>query len=100
MDSSGVSWSRVRALPFFNMSQIRQLMNGNNPVYGVPRFGNRDFLNTGFDDDDDVDEYDYDKSENMEDESNIRIPTFDELLRRQRPELEGKILTKRNARFS
>jgi len=89
MDSSGVSWSRVRALPFFNMSQIRQLMNGNNPVYGVPRFGNRDFLNTGFDDDDDVDEYDYDKSENMEDESNIRVPTFNELLRRQRPELEG-----------
>merc|ERR1711936_475059 len=89
MDSSGVSWSRVRALPFFNMSQIRQLMNGNNPVYGVPRFGNRDFLNTGFVDDDDVDEYDYDKSENMEDESNIRIPTFNELLRRQRPELEG-----------
>ena len=86
MDSSGVSWSRVRALPFFNMSQIRQLMNGNNPVYGLPRFGNRDFVNTGLDD---LDEYDYDKSENMEDESNIIIPTFDELLRRQRPKPEG-----------
>jgi len=87
MDSSGVSWSRVRALPFFNMSQIRQLMNGNNPVYGLPRFGNRDFVNTGLDD---LDEYDYDKSENMEDESNIIIPTFDELLRRKRPEPEDQ----------
>merc|ERR1711942_301509 len=87
MDSSGVSWSRFRALPFFNMSQIRQLMNGNNPGYGLPRFGNRDFVNTGLDD---LDEYEYDKSENMEDESNIIIPTFDELLRRQRPEPEDQ----------
>ena len=73
----GVSWSRVRALPFFNMSHIRQLMQGT-PVYG---YGNRDFVNRNFDHDED--EYDYDRSENMEDESEIRIPTFDELLRSQ-----------------
>jgi len=77
-----VSWSRVRALPFFNMSHIRQLMQGS-PVYG---YGNRDFLNRNFDNDDDFDsddEFDYDRSENMEDESKIRIPTFNELLRSQ-----------------
>jgi len=73
----GVSWSRVRALPFFNMSHIRQLMQGT-PVYG---YGNRDFVNRNFDNNED--EYDYDRSENMEDESEIRIPTFDELLRSQ-----------------
>ena len=71
----GVSWSRVRALPFFNMSHIRQLMQGN-PVYG---YGNRDFVNRDFvnaDFENNRDDYDYDRSENMEDESKIRIATF------------------------
>jgi len=83
----GVSWSRVRALPFFNMSHIRQLMQGN-PVYG---YGNRDFVNRDFvnaDFENNREDYDYDRSENMEDESNIRIPTFDDLLRRKKPETE------------
>merc|ERR1712126_209533 len=77
----GISWSRVRAMPFFNMSQIRQLMHGSDPVYGLPSFGNRDFVSSGFGDS--LNEYDYDKSENMEDESNIRIPTFNDLLSRR-----------------
>jgi len=83
----GVSWSRVRALPFFNMSHIRQLMQGN-PVYGYGNrdFVNRDFVNTEFENT--LDEYDYDRSENMEDESKIRIPTFDDLMMRKKPEQE------------
>ena len=87
----GVSWSRVRALPFFNMSHIRQLMQGN-PVYG---YGNRDFVNRDFvnaDFDNNREDYDYDRSENMEDESKIRIPTFNDLLRHKEPETEGKSL--------
>eukprot|EP00092_Neocalanus_flemingeri_P021676 GFUD01023513.1.p1 GENE.GFUD01023513.1~~GFUD01023513.1.p1 ORF type:complete len:297 (+),score=83.59 GFUD01023513.1:238-1128(+) len=74
-----VSWSRVRALPFFNMnmSHIRQMMEGR-PVYG---YGNRDFVNRNYDNTED--EYDFDRSENREDESNIRIPSFNELLRSQ-----------------
>jgi len=68
-------------MPFFNMSQIRQLMHGSDPVYGLPSFGNRDFVSSGFGDS--LNEYDYDKSENMEDESNIRIPTFNDLLSRR-----------------
>jgi len=77
-----VSWSRVRGLPFFNMSHIRQLMQGS-PVYG---YGNRDFVNRNSENGDDFDsddEFDYDRSENMEDESKIIIPTFNELLRSQ-----------------
>jgi len=72
-------------MPFFNMSHIRQLMEGNNPYR---RFGNRDFVASEFDDDEFDDDYDYDKSENMEDESNIRFPTFGEFHTRKkvRPE--------------
>jgi len=68
-------------MPFFNMSHIRQMIEGNNPYR---RFGNRDFITSDFDDDEFDDDYDYDKSENMEDESNIRFPTFDEFLTRKK----------------
>jgi len=68
-------------------------MHGSDPVYGLPSFGNRDFVSSGFGDS--FNEYDYDKSENMEDESNIRIPTFTDLLsRRQNLNPEGILFYK------
>jgi len=81
--ASGLSWS-VRAMPFFNMTHIRQLMHGT-PVYG---YGNRDFVSSNvnndefYDSDDYDDEYDFESSETREDESKIMMPSFDDLLYR------------------
>jgi len=91
---SGLSWS-VRAMPFFNMSHIRQLMHGT-PVYG---YGNRDFVNSNLNNDEFYgdhydEEYDFGSSETREDESKIVIPSFDELLYRTKSKSPAQVETK------
>jgi len=62
MDSD-LSWTRVSSLPFFNITQFRKLIE-ENPVYSFGR--NRNYFEN---EEDGNDDYDYDKSENIEDES-------------------------------
>jgi len=75
MTLSQDSWM-VR-MPVFNVSQIREFIKHGTPIYGLPRrqyYPSEDAAVTR-------DYHDIDISENMEDESSVKFPTIDDLLR-------------------
>jgi len=72
-------WSKLKTLPFFNMSQIRQLIHSGSPIYG---YDSPDVVKYDSNIHMEPDDYDYDTSENMEDESTIIFPSFESVVRR------------------
>lgn len=70
-------WSKLKTLPFFNMSQIRQLIHSGSPIYG---YDSPDVIKYDSSIHMDSDDYDYDTSENMEDESTIIFPGFESVV--------------------